>query len=99
MPSDSALLVQRSNASMRFFTADHNNYVGTVTGNEFLATETEAGSTLECGEVLLGFRTEARVSGVFSADGASLVGSETSVFLLESGRTITRRWDWHARRN
>jgi hypothetical protein len=98
-PSDSVLLIQRSNATMRFFTADHNTYVGILAGNEFLATETEAGPTLQCGEARLSFRTEARVSGRFSSDGGSLVGTETSVFLLESGRAITRHWDWQARRD
>ena len=96
--SDSVLLIQRSDVSMRFFTADHNTYVGTVAGNEFLATETEAGPTLQCGEAKLSFRTEARVSGRFASDGRSLIGTETSVFLLESGKTITRQWDWQARR-
>lgn len=99
MPSDSVLLIQRSDKSMRFSTADHNNYVGMVAGDEFLATETEAGPTLQCGEAQLRFRTEARVSGRFSSDGSSLVGKETSVFLLESGKTITRHWDWQARRD
>src|SRR5687767_13999956 len=42
MPSDAVLLIQRSDESMRFFTADHNHYVGTVEGNEFFATEIEA---------------------------------------------------------
>jgi hypothetical protein len=97
--SDSVLMVQRSDTSMRFFTADHNTYVGTVAGNEFLATEREAGPTLQCGEAQLNFRTEARVSGRFASDGRSLIGTETSVFLLESGKTITRQWDWQARRN
>jgi hypothetical protein len=99
MASDSVLLIQRSDESMRFFTADHNNYVGTVAGNEFVATDFEAGPTLQCGESRLHFRTEARVSGQFSSDGRSLVGTETSVFLLESGRTITRHWDWQASRD
>lgn len=97
--SDSVLLIQRSDASMRFFTADHNTYVGTVAGNEFSATESEAGSTLECGGSQIRFRTEAHVSGQFSPDGRVLVGKETSVFLLESGKTITRHWDWQARRD
>lgn len=97
--SDSVLLVQRSGASMRLFTADHNNYVGLLAGNEFLATENESGSTLECGDARIPFRTEARVSGLFLSDGRSLVGKETSVFLLESGKTITRNWDWRATRD
>jgi len=96
--SDSVLLIQRSDASMRFFTADHNTYVGTAAGNEFFATEAEAGSTLLCGEARIRFRTEAHVSGEFSSDGRALVGKETSVFLLESGKTISRHWDWQARR-
>jgi hypothetical protein len=97
--SDSVLLIERSDASMRFFTADHNTYVGTVAGNEFSATESEAGSTLDCGGARIRFRTEANVSGVFSSDGRTLVGKETSAFLLESGKTITRHWDWQARRD
>ena len=97
--SDTVLLIERSDTSTRFFTADHNTYVGILAGNEFLATEVEAGPTLQCGESRLSFRTEARVSGRFSSDGRSLVGTETSVFLLESGRTITRHWDWLARRD
>jgi hypothetical protein len=98
-PSDSVLLIQRSEASMRFFTADHNTFVGTMAGDEFSATEREAGSTLECGGARLPFRTETRVSGRFSSDRRALVGQETSVFLFDSGRTITRQWDWQARRD
>ena len=97
--SDAVLMVQRSDASMRFFTADHHTYVGTVGGNEFSATESDAGSTLDCGDARIRFRTEARVSGLFSLDGRSLVGNETSVFLLESGKTITRSWEWRATRD
>ena len=97
--SDSVLLIQRSDASLRFFTVNHNNYVGILAGDEFLATEKEAGPTLQCGEARLSFRTEARVSGRFLPDGRSLVGTETSVFLLGSGKTITRRWDWRATRD
>jgi hypothetical protein len=95
---ESALLVQRWDSSMRLLTADHNIFVGTVAGNEFSASESEAGSTLECGGARIFFRTETRVSGLFSSDGRSLVGSETSVFLFESGKTITRQWNWQARR-
>ena len=97
--SESVLLIQRSDASMHFLTADHNKYVGLLAGNEFLATESESGSTLECGDARIRFRTEARVSGQFSPDGRSLVAKETSVFVLESGKTITRHWDWQARRD
>jgi hypothetical protein len=97
--SDSVLLIQRLGASMRFFTADHNTYVGSVAGHEFSATESEAGSTLECEGAQIRFRTEANVSGLFSSDGRALAGKETSVFLFESGRTITRHWDWQARRD
>ena len=97
--SDSALLVQRSDASVRLSTADHNKYVGLLAGNEFLATQSESGSALECGNGWIRFRTEARVSGLFSPDGRSLVGTETSVFLLESGKTITRQWEWVATRD
>jgi hypothetical protein len=98
VPSGSALLIKRSGESIRFVTADHNTYVGTAAGNEFLATETDAGSTLQCGEARLRFRTEAQLTGRFSADGRALTGEETSVSLFESGRTITRHWDWQARR-
>ena len=97
--SEAELLIQRSSASMRLFTADHYDYVGMLAGSEFLAVATEAGPTLQCGEARLGFRTEARVSGRFSSDGLSLVGTETTVFLLDSGRTITRQWIWQARRD
>ena len=99
MASDSVLLIQRSDESMRFFTADHNDYVGSVDGNEFFASEIEAGSTLQCGEARLRFRIEGRVSGRFSSDGRSLVGQEISIFLFESGKMIIRRWDWQARRD
>lgn len=99
MASDSVLLIQRSDESMRFFTADHNTYIGKADGNEFFATEIEAGSTLQCGEARLRFRIEGRVSGQFSSDGRSLVGQEISIFLFESGKMIIRRWDWTARRD
>lgn len=97
--SGSVLLIQRSDASMRIFTADHNTYVGTIAGSEFSATESEAGSTLECGDARIRFGAEGHVSGQFSPDGRALAGKETSIFLLESGKMITRHWDWQARRD
>ena len=96
---DSELLIRRSGASIRLFTADHYNYVGGVTGNEFVATDVEDGSTLQCGEGRVRFRNEARVSGRLSSDGVTLIGEETSVFFLQSGKTITRQWDWQAKRD
>ena len=36
---------------------------------------------------------------VFHRTVVPFVGTETSVFLLESGKTITRQWDWQARRD
>jgi hypothetical protein len=97
--SVSVLLIERSDAAMRLLTADHNTYVGRVTGNEFSATESEAGSTLECEGARIRFRIDSHVSGLFSSDGRALVGKETSIFRFESGKTISRHWDWQARRD
>lgn len=97
---DSVLLIQRTGASMHVLTADHYNYRGTLAGNEFLVTVIEDfGSNLQCGDARLRFRTEARVLGRFSSDGSVLIGEETSVFFVASGKTIVRHWDWQATRD
>ena len=96
---DSALLIQRSAESIGLFTADHYTYAGTVAGNEFSATVSEFGSTLECEGARIPFSTEAHVSGRFSSDGRSLFGKETITMFLQSGQRITRQWDWQARRD
>src|SRR5688572_16152642 len=92
MPSDSVLLIQRSDESMRFFTADHYHYVGTVEGNEFFATVVEAGSTLQCGEARLRFHIEGRVSGRFSSDSRSLAGEEIRSEERRVGKGCRSRW-------
>ena len=72
---------------------DHDQYMGAVVANEYSATDGDGG-TWKCGAARLAFRSEGHVSGRFSADGRSLTGEEGVVFRLESGETITRRWDW-----
>ena len=76
---------------------EHDQYVGAVLADEYSATDSDAG-TWQCGAARLSFRTEGHVSGRFSTDGRALTGEEGVVFRLESGETITRRWDWKGTR-
>jgi hypothetical protein len=91
-------MVERYGTTIHFFT-EHNHYIGTLAGDQFVARENDEGrSTWQCGEAKLPFRTEAQVSGRLSADGNALTGEEVAVFLLESGESIRRQWDWSATR-
>jgi hypothetical protein len=97
-PINSVIEIQRSGGSIQVLT-EHDHYVGTVAADEFSAADSDSDrGTWQCGAALLGFRTGGHVSGHFSADGRSLTGEEGVVFQLESGETITRRWDWRATR-
>ena len=86
----------RSEASITVVT-EHDEYMGTVVANEYSATDSDGG-TWQCGAARLAFRSEGHVSGRFSTDGRSLTGEEGVVFRLESGETITRRWEWKGTR-
>ncbi len=64
--------IERYGGSIHILT-EHNHYVGTVTGDEFIARDGEdIGSTWLCGGSRLRFRTEEQVSGRFSQDGRIL---------------------------
>jgi hypothetical protein len=97
-PVHSVLVIQRSGESVQFFT-EHDHYIGSVVGDEFIANETQdPGGLWDCAAARIPFRFEGRVSGRFSPDGRSLTGEEAAVFMLESGETIKRRWAWIAAR-
>jgi hypothetical protein len=95
-PITGPIIIQRSGESIDVIT-EHDHYVGTVVADAYSATDSDVG-TWQCGAVRFNFRSEGHVSGHFSADGRSLTGEEGVVFRLESGETITRRWEWHATR-
>ena len=95
-PITGPIVIQRSGESIDVIT-EHDHYVGTVVADAYSATDSDVG-TWQCGAVRFSFRTEGHVSGHFSADGRSLTGEEGVVFRLESGETITRRWEWRASR-
>jgi hypothetical protein len=98
-PIGSVIVIQRSGDSIDVIT-EHDHYVGTVAADQFSATDRDdVGGTWQCGDKRLHFSTEGHVSGRFSGDGRALVGEEGVVFRLESGETISRRWDWSATRN
>jgi hypothetical protein len=95
-PMNGVIVILRSGESIQVLT-EHDHYIGAVVADQFSATDSDEG-TWQCGAVRLRFRTEGHVSGRFSADGRSLTGEEGVVFRLESGETITRRWDWKGTR-
>jgi hypothetical protein len=95
-PITGPVVIQRSGESIDVIT-EHDHYKGTVVADAYFATDSDVG-TWQCGAVRLSFRTEGHVSGHFSTDGRSLTGEEGVVFWLESGETITRRWEWRASR-
>jgi hypothetical protein len=96
MPVTGVIGMLRSGGSITVVT-EHDQYIGAVVVNEYSATDSDGG-TWQCGAARLTFRSEGHVSGRFSTDGRSLTGEEGVVFRLESGETITRRWDWKGTR-
>jgi hypothetical protein len=91
-PITGVIVMLRSGASITVVTED-DQYMGAVVANEYSATNSGHGN-VQCGAARLAFRSEGHISGRFSTDGRSLTGEEGSVFRLESGETIARRWDW-----
>ena len=76
------------------------DYVGTLAGDDFLATESyeEPQVTWLCGERgRFNYRVEEYVSAHFSANGRALTGEQVALIRLESGETVTQRWGWDAR--
>ena len=93
-PITGPIIIQRSDESLQVIT-EHDYYVGAIVADAYSATDSDVG-TWQCGAERFNFRSEGHVAGYFSADGRSLKGEEGVVFRLESGETITRRWEWRA---
>ena len=99
LPVTASIRVRRDGDSIELWT-EHDHYVGAAVNGAFFATESEdAGNTWQCGASRLRFRYEGSVAGQLSDDGTAMTGREVGRFLLESGDTITRQWDWRATRD
>ena len=91
-------------SSIRLFIADvqdpgdYYEFVGTVVADEVAAALPPATGTTLCGGVPVPFSAEERVSGRFSADGATFTGEESDTYRLASGEVITYRYTWRAQR-
>jgi hypothetical protein len=94
--------VTRSGDSIRIYSPWFQDYVGTLSGNEFSArgvTPLE-GAARPCADGTL-FIQEAGVSdlsGRFSADDQAMTATEVNAYHLTSGEPVTYRWGWQATR-
>ena len=98
-PIESVIIMHRSAESLEVWTAQGDYYVGTIAGDDFVASESyeEPKETWLCGEQgRFHYRVEEYLSGHFSVDGRALMGEQVALIRLESGETITQRWEWSA---
>jgi hypothetical protein len=99
-PIKSVIMILRSGESIEVSTGQGDDYVGTIAGDDFSASESydESQLTWLCGERgQFHYRVEEYVSGHFSADGRALTGEQVALSRLETGETITQRWGWSAK--
>ena len=100
--SNMEMSVTRSTGSIRIESPWFQDYVGTISGNEFSARGENAleGGGKPCADGTL-FTQLPGVSdlyGRFSADDQAMTATEVNSYRLTSGESVTYRWDWHATR-
>jgi hypothetical protein len=99
-PIELEIMILRSAESIEMWTRQGDYYVGTIAGDDFVASQSyeEPKETWLCGEQgRFHYRVEEYLSGHFSGDGRALMGEQVALARLESGETITQRWGWSAR--
>jgi len=93
-------MILRSSESIEVWTGQGDYYVGTLAGDDFVASQSyaEPQVTWLCGERgRFHYRVEEYLSGHFSGDGRAFTGELVALNRLETGETVTQRWGWSAR--
>jgi hypothetical protein len=93
--------VTRSGDSIRIQSPWFQDYVGTLSGNEFSARgekPLEGGGTTCDGTSFTQQPGVSNLSGRFSTDDQLMTATEVNSYHLTSGESVTYTWDWQATR-
>jgi hypothetical protein len=103
---DEPLAVERSGESIRLraflhaYPADHEEYAGTVRGEEFTARWPYSGTAVfGCRNLQFTYhRVEGEVSGRFLAEGTELTAVQVWIYHPPVGETVTLQFEWKAKK-
>ena len=76
-------------------------YTGTMTGQDFTARQRDPleGAGTDCGGTTIVQQTGvSNLSGRFASDDQTMSGTESNVYPLNTGETVTYQWNWQATR-
>jgi hypothetical protein len=94
--------VTRSGNSIRIQSPWFQDYVGSMTGNDFSASGVQplegGGRPCADGSLFTQLPGVSNLSGRFSADDRGMSATEVNSYQLTTGEPVTYRWDWQAQR-
>jgi hypothetical protein len=101
--ADLEMTVTRSAGAISVQSIWFNSYTGTVAGDQFIARQSvtlEGGNPMDCGSgnIIVQQSGVSNLSGRFAADDQTLSATESNVYPLNTGETVTYTWDWKAKR-
>jgi hypothetical protein len=99
--SDLEMTVTRSGGALTIASPWFASYTGTISGAEFTARQKDAleGGSHDCsGTAIVQMSGVSNLAGRFAPDDQTMTGTESNVYPLNTGETVTYTWDWQARR-
>jgi hypothetical protein len=100
--ADLEMSVTRSSGAITIQSPWFETYTGTTTGEEFTARQSrplEGGGPTDCsGTTIFQQPGVSTLSGRVASDEQTLSGTESNVYPLNTGETVTYRWNWQAAR-
>ena len=98
---DLEMSVTRSSGAITIQSPWFATYTGTTTGEEFTARQSgplEGGSADCSGTTIIQRPGVSTLSGRVASDEQTLSGTESNVYPLNTGETVTYQWNWQATR-
>jgi hypothetical protein len=99
--SDLDMTVTRSSGAITIQSRWFKTYTGTTTGEEFTTRQSDPleGVRSDCsGTIIIQQAGVSNLSGRFASDDQTLSATESNVYPLNTGETITYNWNWQATR-
>jgi hypothetical protein len=101
--TDMEMTVTRSGGSITIASPWFGAYTGTIVGTDLTARQgppLEGGRATDCsGTQIMQLPGVSHLSGRFAADDRTLAATESNVYPLNTGETVTYTWEWQARRS
>ena len=101
--ADLEMTVTRSNGAITLDSPWFVVYTGTTTGEEFTARQRDplegSSAAIDCsGTRIIQHAGVSNLSGRFASDDRTMSGTESNVYPLNTGETVTYQWNWQATR-